>query len=173
MVFVMVMVVVLAFLHALHRHVLLHLVPQGFHQVQGHLFGVDSLLQGILHPVVRGAADVEEDIGAGHPDDVLHRGLEVVQVDAGILEQVQGHGLCPLPQHLPGPVIDGEGGGHHLKGFGFGCDGRAGNKAQQQQQGHANGGFPVHDISPLTGSFWDLGQDEGAKGSQFDSFTFK
>ena len=142
----MAVVVLMTGLHPLGQLLQTGGVPQHVQQADHLHVLVDGLLQSVVHPVVRGAAHIQEQIAGGHQQHILGGGLVAVHIDAGVLQPDQfdaGH----LAQHLPSPVVDGEDGGHHPQG-GFvpaaGGGGRAGvfggGRAAPGQQGQGEAG---------------------------------
>ena len=105
--------IVLVRLHAFLDFLFLCLIAEDIHQVEdGHILVV-SLLEGIIHPFVGLAADIDEDIAVGDIDDVLGGGLVAVQVDAVVEQQVEVD-VRVILRDLAHPVIDRKNGGDHL-----------------------------------------------------------
>ncbi len=88
MIVVVVMVMgVRAVLHAFHQDILFDGVAQGIHQIEGDLPFLALRAQCVLHPSIRRAADVDEEVRGGQFYKVLRGGLEIVQINARILQQ--------------------------------------------------------------------------------------
>ena len=67
-------------LHTLDMFFFLDLVTEHIHQVNDLLVGVGRFFQGVVHPLVGLAADVEEEVAVGDLGDVVGGGLVAVQI---------------------------------------------------------------------------------------------
>ena len=99
-------------LHTLNGFFLFYGVAQHFQQVDDLHILVDRIFQGVLHPAVGLAADVDEQIAVCDLHHIVHGGLVAVQVNA-IVQQHRDIGIRKfVAENLPYPVVFREDGGN-------------------------------------------------------------
>ena len=143
-------------LHALDELLLLHGVAHDVQEVDDHHVGVRGLGQGIRDPFVGFAANIYEQIARRNADDVVHRGLVAVEVDAAVEQHRELRMVCLISQNLSCPVVKGEDRRHdpqrpvvrgHRRG---GAAAAAGQKCHGQCRRDSQSKYFFHILSSVT-----------------------
>ena len=131
-------------LHALDGFLLLR-VDAGQHGKSLYV-RILGCFQQVVHPCVRFAAHINEQVAAGDFDDVVRRGVIVVQVDAVVKKQGQFYVVRAVAEKLARPVVLGKGGADDAQGR-CGFTGR-GQKRARQYERHQKREKLFHESSP-------------------------
>ena len=98
-------VMIMISLHAFDDFLLADHIAQHIQQLDHLHVRVHGLLQDILDPVIRLAADIDEQVAGGDGQDVRGGGLVAVEIDTIVQKEGQIHVLRFLAQDVPDPVV--------------------------------------------------------------------
>ena len=135
--------VIMIVLHAFHDLLRLEVFPHGFQQIDDLHVLVDCFGQGVAHPFVRFPAHIDEYVAGGNPHDILDGGLIGMQVHAVAQQHGQLHVAAVRPDHLAGPVVEGEDGGDDADLLSFRRRGQEAGEHQHQGKHYRNDFFHV------------------------------
>ena len=108
-------VVVVLFLHALDHFFGFNALAKSFQQVDDLHVLVGGIFQSIVHPVIRLAANIDEQVALGDFDNIIRGGLIAVQVSA-IIQQHGHFGVIRLvTENFSDPIVFGENRGDDAK----------------------------------------------------------
>ena len=105
---IFVVMVVFLFLHALDHFFGFNALAKSFQQVDDLHVLVGGIFQSIVHPVIRLAANIDEQVALGDFDDIIRGGLIAVQVNA-IIQQHGHFGVIRLvTENFSDPIVFGK-----------------------------------------------------------------
>ena len=143
-------------LHAFLDLLDLDRVAQHLQQVDdGHIL-VGRLLQGVLHPFVGLAADVDKQIAGGYFQNIRRRGLVAVQIHTAVQEHGQLRVGGVVAEDIFHPVVFGKDGGNDLQPVRIRrLRGAAACEAAQQDRGRKEDGkYFFHNETSVHIVFW-------------------
>ena len=107
-IFVVMVVVVFLFLHTLDHFFGFNALAKSFQQVDDLHVLVGGIFQSIVHPVIRLAANIDEQVALGDFDNIIRGGLIAVQVSA-IIQQHGHFGVIRLvTENFSDPIVFGK-----------------------------------------------------------------